>query len=301
MAVHELAIYIRENKLKSIILGISGGLDSAVMASIGLKAISLLKTWGYQCDYLYSFINIESKEADLIKARALAKTIGFYLDEVDLTDWYRKCPFRVPNPATHRDRLRNGNIKCRLRMVYLFDLASENGGIVLDTDDLSELLMGFWTINGDVGNVKVIQKLTKDEVRDLGEFLGIPSIILESAPGDGLGVTATNLASDQLGMIYLKIDFVMSMLIRYGFDINGNEEQLAGTDFHWLFTKMASEINEPLEKLVHVARQSLRTAFKRKYGDNVKILLPSRKAMGIPELGSDSFNDTYLKAIKKLN
>ena len=299
MAVIELAKYIRENKLQNIILGISGGLDSAVMAAIGLKAISLLKSWGYSCGYKYVFIDVDSKPVDLVKARALASKIGFYMEEVNLTEWYFACPFRIQNPVTHLDRLRNGNIKCRERMVYLFHLASEERGLVLDTDDLSELLMGFWTINGDVGNVKVIQELTKDEVRDLGEFLGVPKIILESAPGDGLGVTATNIASDQLGMIYLKIDYTMSQLIRYGFDINGSDQQLTNQGFKLLFERIAAEIQEPVEKLVHVAWQSVNTGFKRKYGDNVKILLPSRKAMGLPELGSDQFSKVYLTAIQK--
>ncbi len=291
--------YIKDNKLRNIVLGISGGLDSAVMAVIGLKAINLLRTWKYQCGYSYTFIDVESKDDDLVKATALATRFHFALNKVNLTKWYQDCPFRIPNPKDRDERVSNGNIKCRTRMVYLFDMAGKSGGLVLDTDDLSEMMMGFWTINGDVGNVKVIQELTKDEVRDLGEYYGVPEIILNSAPGDGLGVTDSNAASDQLGMNYIKTDYLMSVLIRYGFDINGPKDQLANDNFGWLINKVALEIEEPVEKVLRVVHQALNTSFKRKYGDNVAILLPSRTAMGLPELRFANFSDLYFAAIKK--
>ena len=300
MAANELAKYLKRDGLRTIVLGISGGLDSAVMAAIGLDAIDQLKKEGYDCDYLYTFIDIESNPDDLRKARVLANELGFVLIEKDQTGWYQHYPNRIIGPQTHAERVHNANIKCRLRMIFLYSQAGDSKGIVLDTDDLSEHFMGFWTLHGDVGDVKVIQLLTKEEVRDLGEYLGITKLILDSAPGDGLGVTATNKASDQLGLDYLKIDYVMSRLIQKGFDINGAMSQLETESFLALFDQIADEISEPVEKILHVVRQSLRTSSKRKYGENVAVLLPKRTDLGLPNPGTDTFNRIYLKAITKI-
>ncbi|HCQ31206.1 TPA: NAD(+) synthase [Candidatus Collierbacteria bacterium] len=298
LAVTKLANYLEENQIHHVVLGISGGLDSAVMAAIGLRSIKLLKTQGYECGYTFDFIGVESSPSDLKKARILAQELGFELNEYDYTEWYRQSPIRqAKHQSSPRLRVANGNLKCRIRLLHLYDRAQLFGGIVLDTDDLSELLMGFWTKHGDVGDVKVLQYLTKEEVRDLGEVLGVPAVILESAPGDGLGVTDTNQAKDQLKMDYLKTDYVMSCLIGCGLDYNGDMSQLSKPMIIAAINQIALEINEPVENLFHVARQSLRTAYKRKYGDDVAILLEDRHEMGLPELGELAFNEVYLQAI----
>lgn len=300
MAVTEMAKYIKDAGIKTIVLGISGGLDSAVMAVLGLRTIDKLRADNYECSYIYDFLDIESQPDDLKKARVLAHECGFELGEHDYTDWYRQSPIRLsPHLELPKVRVAKGNLKCRIRMLHLYDRAQLYDGIVLDTDDLSELLMGFWTRHGDVGDIKVIQHLTKDEVRDLGEYLGITKLILGSAPGDGLGVTDTNLASDQLRMDYLKIDYIMSRLVHIGFDYNGSRLQLKINKYTLLMAEIAKEIKEPLENVLHVAGQSLRTAHKRKYGDDVANLLPNRSEMGLAKFGSGDFNSLYSFAIKK--
>lgn len=299
MAVTELAKYIKSFGLKTIVLGISGGLDSAVMAAIGLKVISKLGKEGYLLNYIYKFIDVESKEDDLKKARVLGHELGFDLTETNLTGWYHAYPGMITDAIAHEDRVSNGNVKCRIRMIDLYREAGNAYGLVLDTDDLSEFYMGFWTRHGDEGDVKLLQELTKDEIRDLGEFLGIPNLILSSAPGDGLGVTNGNMASDQLKMEYLKIDFAISRLLQYGFDCNGSRSQLKVTKYVLLIADIAKEIDEPCENVQHIASQALRTTHKRKYGHNVANLLSSRGDMGLPEIGTGDFNRLYFDAIKK--
>lgn len=299
LAVSRLADYIRNAGIKSIILGISGGLDSAIMAVIGLKTIDKLAKGNYVCNYIYDFIAVESHPEDLTKARALAKTFNFHLGEVDYTDWYRQSPIRLPShQSMTKYRVACGNLKCRIRMLHLYDRAQLNSGVVLDTDDFSEFLMGFWTKHGDVGDVKVMQYFTKDEVRDLGEFWGVPNIILGSAPGDGLGVTDTNRAIDQLKMDYLKIDYVVSRLVEQEFDYNGSLTQLNDRRFRSLMNQIAEEISEPVESVVHVARQSIITGYKRIYGDDVAHLMFDRTEVGLPAFGTTEFNTLYLRAIQ---
>ena len=127
-------------------------------------------------------------------------------------------------------------------------------------------------------------------------MLEIPAIILKSAPGDGLGVTDTNQAKDQLKMDYLKTDYVMSRLVEEGLDYNGNISQLSEPHIVVVMDQIALEIHEPVENVIHVAKQSLKTAYKRKYGDDVAILLEDRTEMGLPVLGSEDFNRLYLEA-----
>lgn len=298
LATHSLAAYTKENNLKTLVLGISGGLDSAVMAVIALQAIERLRYTGYQANYIFDFIGVESQPDDLTKARFLAHEIGFELGEHDYTSWYQDSPIRAESHRQNpRIRVAAGNLKCRLRMLHLYDRAQLFDGVVLDTDDLSEKLMGFWTRHGDVGDVKVIQSLTKEEVRDLGELLGISRLILDADPGDGLGVTDTNRAKDQLKMDYLKTDFVISRLMSEGFKINGSLAQLTEKRFLFFINQISQEIQESSVDVLHVATQSLKTAFKRKYGDDVLNLLPERTNMGLPLLGSVNFNRQYLDAI----
>lgn len=299
LAVNSLAEYIKKAGLKTIVLGISGGRDSAVMAIIGLKVIEKLKREGFELGYHYMFLDVQSKPKDLIKARVLAHELGFVLQEKDLTPWYLACPDRIPNPQTHEEKVFNGNIKCRQRMIILMGKAQITGGIVLDTDDLSEFWMGFWTLMGDVGNVKVMQEITKDEVSDLLEFWHIPAIILEDEPGDGLGVTENNQAREQLGMDYLKIDYVVSRLIQEGFNCNGEKSQLKLNKYLRLFEVIANEIGETANKVYNIAAKTVSSAFKRVNGDGVANLLPDRDEMGLPKLGTNDFNQLYLRAIKK--
>lgn len=295
--VSALTDFLISSDIHNIVLGNSGGLDSSLMTAIGLKSTARTKSKGYQCGYIIDFINIESNKNDLVKAQELAKKLNFKLNVYNYTFWYRISPIRLKEHLKlNRIRVAKGNLKCRIRMLHLYDRAQLYSGVVLDTDDLSELLMGFWTKHGDVGDVKLIQFLSKDEVRDLAEHMGVCKSILESAPGDGLGITPTNKASDQLGMSYLKIDYVMSRLIQNGLDINGHISQLYSHDIWVLFPKIAEEIGETAEKVMHVANQSLKTAFKR-VGDDAVLLIKDRTSMGLPELGTEEFNKLYSKAI----
>jgi nicotinamide-nucleotide amidase len=98
---------------------------------------------------------------------------------------------------THEDKVRLGNIKARTRMVFLYNKAQEQKGLVLSTDNLTEYYLGFWTLHGDVGDLGLIQELWKTEVYGMGEVLGGPVLECVNAnPTDGLGITDSDI--DQL-------------------------------------------------------------------------------------------------------
>jgi NAD+ synthase len=294
LSVDRLSEYIEENNIRTLVLGVSGGIDSAVVAVIGLKTKKQLLAKNFETNYKYYFLDCESDQKDITLAQELAGQYQFKLNYLDLNSWYRSSPLlELIGTSYPQRKIAQGNIKCRLRMISLYNIAKLSEGIVLDTDDFSEELMGFWTLHGDVGDVKIIQHLTKTEVYDIGEFLGIPQSILTSEPGDGLGVTINNIAKDQLQCSYYEIEYILSKFIQAGFDYNGSVSQLDDKKCINLIISISQVISVSKEKVSSVIFQSLKTAYKRKYGDNVKHLLSNRKELGLPEFGTQDFSRRY--------
>ena len=116
------------------------------------------------------------------------------------------------NDETYRGLQRQGNIRARLRMLTLYNLAHKVGGCVGSTDNFSELSAGFWTLHGDVGDIAPIQSLSKSwEVPAIAQMLGVPKATVRAVPTDGLGISKSD--SDQLGMSYLEFDILLFELL----------------------------------------------------------------------------------------
>ena len=114
--------------------------------------------------------------------------------------------------GTYRVQQRQGNIRARLRMITLYNLAHKVAGCVGSTDNFSELAAGFWTLHGDVGDIAPIQSLNKSwEVPMLAKMLDVPQATVEAVPTDGLGIS--NSDADQLGMSYLEFDIALFELL----------------------------------------------------------------------------------------
>lgn len=202
----ELTKYIIDHKIKSLVLGVSGGMDSALCAVLakpvcddtGIKLIGR------------SIPISGNKEEEKDRAFEIGTNFCHDFDEVYLLDedfqsiWSHLDieGWDVDDEDTTR-KFRQGNIKARLRMIYLYDLAQLHHGLVLSTDNQTEYLLGFWTLHGDVGDYGMIQNLWKSEVYDLGEWLIKNELKEEAADAlnsciecqatDGLGITNTDL------------------------------------------------------------------------------------------------------------
>jgi len=162
--------------IKSLVIGLSGGVDSALTAAIGREICDQKPG----CKLIGASIPIESnKELEIQNAALVGKAFCHEFTQVKFIDTLFKL-FKLYIKVFHtsmyhskkiEERIRYGNIKARLRMIYLYDKAHRNNGVVLSTDNLSELNLGFWTLHGDVGDLGFIQKIWKTEVYGMSRYL----------------------------------------------------------------------------------------------------------------------------------
>ncbi len=228
--------YLIKNKtLKSLVVGISGGIDSALTCALAFEALKEMPG----VNLIGRSIPIETNTArELESARRIGDAFCDQFESKDLTAAYLNLYGELVTGTGRRDddsteeKIRRGNLKARVRMTYLFDLAHVEKGMVLSTDNYTELLLGFWTLHGDVGNYGFLQYLWKTEVYGLARFLvdvyrkagaedraGALQQCIDAIPTDGLGITASDF--DQIGVSdYETADL---MLIDY---LNGNAEEL---------------------------------------------------------------------------
>lgn len=167
-SINYLTSYIEKNRLQSLVLGISGGIDSTVVAAIasvackktGAKLIGRsLPAHTNNPDEINTATLVGQAFCDDFKEVAIEKIYAKVADEFELNEGKMST-------------LQLGNIKARLRMMYLYNLASIHRGCVLDTDNRTEHELGFWTIHGDVGDLNCgLIYLWKTEVYELANYL----------------------------------------------------------------------------------------------------------------------------------
>lgn len=172
--VNKTAEYLKNNGLKTMVLGISGGIDSTVTAAICnevAKRNPEIRFIGVSLPCSTNGQDERQSANATVKAFCTIENSiehNIQKDFANIRDSFSEDYEWLKCEATS---LANGNIKARVRMMYLYNLASLTRGIVMDTDNLTEHYLGFWTIHGDVGDFNPIGGLWKHEVYELAKWL----------------------------------------------------------------------------------------------------------------------------------
>lgn len=214
--------------IKSLVLGVSGGADSALVGLLAQEVCERAKSQFHRDIKLIgrSLIVEVNTQQEITRSEQLGHLFCDDFRTLDLTSAYYGLTSSIELPMdssinkTHADKIRLGNIKARIRMIQLYHLAHVNHGLVLSTDNLTEYMLGFWTMHGDVGDYGMIQNLWKTEVygilKSYYNFSGIDSekrriirSVIEAVPTDGLGITDSDL--DQFGDVesYEEVDKIL--------------------------------------------------------------------------------------------
>ena len=167
-SISYLTSYIKRNGLQSLVLGISGGIDSTVVAA--LASVACKKTGA---KLIGRSLPAHTNNPDEINTATLVgQAFCDDFKEVAIESIYAKVADEFELNEGKMNTLQLGNIKARLRMMYLYNLASIHRGCVLDTDNRTEHELGFWTIHGDIGDLNCgLIHLWKTEVYELAGYL----------------------------------------------------------------------------------------------------------------------------------
>ena len=188
--------------LESLVVGLSGGLDSAVAAFLAARALGPEQVHAVLMPYRSS-----SRES-LTDAALVVDTLGIGSETVEITamvEGYQATGDKI-------DRLRLGNIMARCRMTVLYDLSARDRALVLGTSNKTEILLGYGTLHGDMASaLNPIGDLYKTQVRQLAQHLGLPEPVLTKPPSADLWPDQSD--EDELGFTYEEIDRLLSMLV----------------------------------------------------------------------------------------
>lgn len=208
--VAELIGYRQQAGVSTAVLGMSGGVDSALTAA-------LLKRAGWRV--IGFTLPIEQNPEETERGVEACHALGLEHMHLDLSKPYRhivgelgELDSRIASEDDERLRTRRGNVRARLRMITLYDQAHRFSGLVASTDNFSELGAGFWTLHGDVGDLAPVQSLIKSwEVPWMARAFGVPERTWRANPTDGLGIGGGDEA--QIGVSYLEWDVMVFALL----------------------------------------------------------------------------------------
>ncbi len=183
---------------KGAVLGISGGIDSAVLTGLLCRSIGKDNVMGV-------IMPCHSQSTDEEYALKLASAFGIKTYKVDLTETYDIMVSSINKNGLALDTLPSANIKPRLRMTTLYAIAQQHGYLVCGGGNKDEIMYGYFTKYGDSGvDLLPMSDLLKGEVRALALHLGVPPDIIKRPPTAGLWEGQTDEA--EMGLTYDDLD-----------------------------------------------------------------------------------------------
>ncbi|RLA75401.1 MAG: NAD(+) synthetase [Epsilonproteobacteria bacterium] len=237
---------LKQTKVKKLVVGLSGGLDSAIVAILCLHAVGKKNL---KCILMPSS---GSSKSSITDAKQLCEKFDINYDIVDISNITDN--FFKQKKATS---LRIGNFCARIRMAVLYDTSSDINGVVVGTSNRSEILLGYGTIYGDTACAfNPIGDIYKSDEYSFASYLGVTNNILTKKPSADLWSGQTD--EYELGFNYDKIDEVLKKLI----DENIKASQLMKFGFNkklldMVQTRMSN--NSFKQKLPNIAKLNRET------------------------------------------
>ncbi|VVC71900.1 putative NH(3)-dependent NAD(+) synthetase [uncultured archaeon] len=204
--VDRICAFIRQKVEKAgadgIVVGVSGGVDSALVAALCAKAVGKENVYG-----LILPEKATTPQDAVSDAREVASLFCGKENVIDFTGVLKAFAEAMPDFAEGA-MIPNGNLRARIRMCILYYYANKVGLLVAGTGDKSEISLGYFTKFGDGGcDFLPIADLYKTEVREMARFLEVPAQVAEKKSSPGLWVGHT--AEGELGIGYEEIDALL--------------------------------------------------------------------------------------------
>ncbi len=216
-----LVSFLREETAKAgisrAVIGLSGGIDSAVSAFLSAKAFGPENVLGIMMPYR------TSSKASLVDAERVVNSLGIRSKKVEITEmvdaYLAKLEGDVP-------AVRKGNVMARMRMIVLYDNSAAEKGIVVGTGNKTEIYLGYTTLFGDSAcGINPVGNLYKTQIFGLAKHMGVPEEILNKRPSADLWEGQTD--EDEMGILYAEVD----RYLYAKFDENKSEDELIKMGF----------------------------------------------------------------------
>lgn len=199
---HFLRDEIRKVGFEKAVIGVSGGVDSAVACTLVAQAIGAHNVLALRLPYK------TSSPDSLEHAQRVIDALGVPSETIDITPMVDPLFERLPD----MDHVRKGNVMARQRMIVWYDRSAAIRGLVVGTSNKTELLLGYGTLFGDMAAaVNPIGDLYKTQVRQLAAYLGVPQPIIDKPPSADLWVGQTD--EGEMGLTYAEVDRLLTLLV----------------------------------------------------------------------------------------
>jgi NAD+ synthase len=193
---------IRKVGIEHAVLGLSGGIDSALACYLVAQAIGAHNVHAVRMPY-------RTSSADsLDHAQLVIDALGIHSETVEISDMVDPLIARTPDITP----LRKGNLMARARMIVLYDRSAAYRGLVIGTSNKTELLLGYGTLFGDMASaLNPIGDLYKTQVRELSQAIGLPQPIVDKPPSADLWIGQTD--EEEMGLTYAEVDQLLFLLV----------------------------------------------------------------------------------------